>query len=95
MAVKSVVMNTFNQNRFHILASHFFNTGLILAPKLANKLEPVLLTVKRCLKINLGCSINNLTNLNNSQLIRFTNDGYYIKFDMKSNILPLFFKFKR
>ena len=77
-------MNTFNQNRFHLLVENFFNTNVILTPKVVNKLEPVLSTVKRTLSVNLGCSLTSLTNLNNSQLIRFTNDGFYIKFDIKS-----------
>lgn len=84
LCVKSVVMNTFNQNRFHLLVENFFNTNVILTPKVVNKLEPVLSTVKRTLSVNLGCPLTNLTNLNNPQLIRFTNDGFYIKFDIKS-----------
>ena len=85
-AVKSVIMNTFNQNRFHLLVNHYFNTSIILNPKTVNQMEPVFATVKRAFHINLGCSFSNLSNLNSSQLIRFTNDEYYLQFDMKSEL---------
>jgi hypothetical protein len=83
-AVKAVIMNTFNQNRFYILVKNYLNTGEILTPTVVNKMEPVLHTVKRIFSINLGCSMNRISNLNNSQLTRFSNDNYYISFDIKS-----------
>ena len=90
-AVKAVVMNTFNQNRFYILVNNYLNTGEVLNPTVVNKMEPVLYTVKRIFSVNLGCSMSRISNLNNSQLTRFSNDNYYISFDIKSK--PLFYYF--
>ena len=67
-AVKSVIMNTFNRNRFYLLTQHYFKTNDILTPFVCNKLEPVLHTVKSNFSIQLGCKLEHFGHLNEKKL---------------------------
>lgn len=91
-AVKSVIIQTFNRNRFHILVQAYLSTNKILEPYQVNKLEPVLTTVSRYFsKLKLGCCINNFTSLNENQLNILANESYLINFDLKSNFKFYFY----
>jgi len=84
-AVKSVIIQTFNRNRFHIVAQAYFKQNLILPPYECNRNEPVLWTVSRFFThIKLGCSIREFKILSSDQLETLTKDKYSIEFDMKS-----------
>ena len=86
-AVNSVVIQTFNRNRFHILIQAYLrsNRKLIQSPVQVNNQEPVLFTVSRFFKdIKLGCSINNFNSLSDKQLDTFSTENYLINFDLKS-----------
>lgn len=65
-------METFNQNRLHIVVKEYLKSGTVLPPKIANSKEPVLsgesacndatmhsatLGVSRKYKLNLACSL--------------------------------------
>lgn len=91
-AVKAVVMNTFNRNRFHIACQEYFRTGRVLSPLKVNKQEPVLYTVRRFFRsIDLGCSLQKLDKLDQGNLIRFKMEKFYIYFNLKSKILVILF----
>lgn len=59
-AVTSVVMESINQSRLHIILQHYFNTGNILPTKLVNYREPVLWKTRRKLEFRLGSSFQTL-----------------------------------
>ena len=87
-AVKSVIMQTFNRNRYHLLAQNYLNDAKIQSPYNINKMEPVLRTVKRYFKdIKLGCSINQFERINSKQLDLLTVENYLINFNIKSILL--------
>lgn len=56
-AVTSVVMETFNQARLHILVNEYFRTETVLSPREVNRREPVLAKPKRKGEIRLGSSL--------------------------------------
>lgn len=58
-------MNTFNLNRFCIVAQNYLNTGdsKLLTPAIANKMEPVLYTVKKYCSIRMGYSLNEMNKM--------------------------------
>ncbi len=87
-AVKSVVMETFNRNRFHIMVVSYLLTGHVRTPQSVNSEEPVLTSVSRYFtSIQLGCSIERLATstptIDSSSLARFARDKYLIDFDTK------------
>ena len=41
-AVLTVSMETFNQNRLHILVNEYLRSGTVLSPRMANLREPVI-----------------------------------------------------
>lgn len=88
-AVKSIVMRTFNRNRYHLLLDSYFRTDSILRPAVVNRSEPVLKNVSRYFgHIDLGCSVKDLffTSLSDcSKLKRFEDEKYLIEFNVKSN----------
>lgn len=61
-AVTSVVMESINQARLHIILQEYFSTGQILPTKLVNHREPVLWKTRRKLKIRLGVSFQEMCN---------------------------------
>lgn len=56
-AVTSVVMETLNQARLHILVHHYLQTGRVLSLQEVNYKEPVLWKTRRKLHVHLGTSI--------------------------------------
>ena len=85
-AVKSVIIQTFNRNRFHIITQAYFKQNVILLPYDCNRSEPVLWTVSRFFRnIKLGCCIREFKNLSSDQLETLKNNKYSIEFDIKSN----------
>jgi hypothetical protein len=64
-AVKAVIMNTFNQNRFNIVSQNYFKYGdkKVLEPSIVNKMEPVLKTTYKYCSISLGNSLKQIQNL--------------------------------
>lgn len=84
-AVKSVIMKTFNRNRFHITCQGYFKSGQVLSPLVVNKTEPVLCTVGRYFKhIDFGCSIEKLDGKFDQN--RFIEENYFIKFNLIGNL---------
>lgn len=81
-AVKSLVIETFNFNRFGILARNYFENGIILDPKTVNNTEPVLYTIRRHFNVKFGCRLDHLKNLN-IDFNRFEREKYFIEFDFK------------
>lgn len=59
-AVTSVVMESLNQARLHLILQEYFNTGNILPTKLVNHREPVLWKTRRKLEFRLGTSFHEL-----------------------------------
>ena len=57
-AVTSVVMESLNQARLHIILQEYFNTGNILPTKLVNHREPVLWSKFAEFKIRWGSKNN-------------------------------------
>lgn len=64
-AVKSVCLRSFNESRYLIALEEFFKTGKMLSVAQVNKLERVTIgqTVSLSLKVKIGLSARNLTNL--------------------------------
>jgi hypothetical protein len=58
-------MNTFNRNRYHIVVENYLikNDLQILSPMIVNKMEPVLVTVRRNCKIKFGNSFKSIKKL--------------------------------
>lgn len=85
-AVKSVIMRTFNRERFHIVCQTYFQNKTILSPERANQLEPVLFSTKSSFKsIRLGQKIGK--KLTESQLDQLNSNNYCIDFDFNSKHL--------
>ena len=81
-AVKSVVMETFNRNRFHIMTESYLRSGHLRTPLSVNSDEPVLTGVSRhFVDIRLGCSIRRVlaSQLDPTRLARLTQDKYTIE----------------
>ena len=90
-AVKSVIIQTFNKNRFHILVQEYLSTSKIMVPYHVNKSEPVLATVSRYFSnLKLGCCIDNFNSLNENQLEILSNENFLINFDINSRFIYLF-----
>ena len=64
-AVKSVVMNTFNQNRFNIVVLDYLKRGEkdVLQPLEVNKKEPVLKPTSKYCSVSLGNSLKQVNEL--------------------------------
>jgi hypothetical protein len=86
-AVKSLVMETFNFNRFRIVAVDYFSTNSVLSPLNANRKEPVLFSLKHNLDIKFGCKIDEIKNFNLIDFNQFENEKYLIEYDLKSNLI--------
>ncbi len=83
-------MQTFNQNRLHIVAEHYLKNSdkVVLSPKEANIKEPVLTTVQRHFnKIDLGARLSKAHGLTQFQIGQLENEesNYCLGFNMKSN----------
>ena len=87
-AVKSVVMETFNRNRFHILVRHYLRPSShrqVLDTKLVNQMEPVLFNCASYFKqVRLGCSVSHFDSLTQLRIEKFSSQKYLIKFDVKA-----------
>lgn len=86
-AVKSLVMETFNFNRFRIVAVDYFSTNSVLSPLNANRKEPVLFSLKHNLDIKFGCKIDEIKNFDLIDFKQFENEKYLIEYDLKSNLI--------
>ncbi|XP_029912758.1 RUS family member 1 [Myripristis murdjan] len=59
-AVRSVVMETFNEARLSIVLRRYLRDGRVLAPPEANRSEPVFLDFRKTVPIRLGVSLKEL-----------------------------------
>lgn len=95
-AVKAIVMNTFNRNRFHIFSQKYLssNKGQIEGPELVNKLEPVLKTCPRYFTtIKLGCSIKEYTrNDLGTFLNELEDENFSVNFNVKDKRVEILLK---
>jgi hypothetical protein len=82
-------METFNFNRFRIVAVNYFSTNSILSPIEANRKEPVLFTLRHNLDIKFGCKLEFLKNVYIIDFNQFEKEKYYIEFDLKSRFSSL------
>ncbi len=85
-AVKSLIMETFNFNRFRIAVVDYFSTNSVLSPLDANRREPVLFALKHNLTIKFGCKIDLVKNFNIIDFAQFSKEKYFIEYDLKSNL---------
>jgi virulence-associated protein VapD len=82
-AVTSIIMETLNRNRLHILASNYYQKKSILSPKIVNKMEPVLREIDRHFtKISLGCSIEKMKQTSDTQMNRFNEEHFCLSIDI-------------
>jgi hypothetical protein len=97
-------MQTFNQNRLHIVTEHYLNySGKVLSPKEANALEPVLTTVNRYfnhIKFGAKLSSTDQNGLSQFQIDQLESNEYCLILNMKSKsliqnlVLKICFEFK-
>ncbi|CAI7992683.1 RUS family member 1 [Geodia barretti] len=60
MAVSVVCMETFNQNRLHIMMEHYLSTGVVLDPATVNTREPIIARSTRILSYRLGANASSV-----------------------------------
>ncbi|CAF0769041.1 unnamed protein product [Brachionus calyciflorus] len=82
-AVKSVIMKTFNRNRFKITCQEYFETGQVFSPVISNKRESVLMVKKGFFKIDLGACFSKRNFVDEYFINRFKNSNYFVDFKLR------------